>query len=91
MGYWKEKSEYQEKQIQDLKSKLSQPVTPLGLVSMPVSCSHCKTFEPWVAQCNKKHGFLKSRLLCKACSKICKKCKKIYCPAHIKDHQCIKN
>lgn len=87
MGYWKEKAEYQEKQIKDLKSKLNRHTTPLRVVPMAVSCSHCKRFEPWVAQCNTTHGFLRSKLLCKTCSKTCKKCKKIYCPTHIKNHE----
>ena len=86
MGYWKEKTEYQEKQIKNLKSQLIRPPTSLSVVPMTRSCSHCKRFEPWVAQCNTTHGFLKSRFLCKFCSKTCKKCKKMYCPVHIKNH-----
>ncbi|MBU3940707.1 MAG: hypothetical protein KKH88_02140 [Nanoarchaeota archaeon] len=28
-------------------------------------------------------------ILCKSCAKKCKKCKKIYCPAHINNHKCV--
>ena len=33
-------------------------------------------------------GLCRYDLLCKKCGKTCSKCKKVYCPKHIKNHVC---
>ena len=66
-------------------------------------CYHCRKKikeEESVGACNVEHFsiFLKiltalflrkpSFILCSNCAKRCKKCERIYCPIHIKNHRC---
>lgn len=66
-------------------------------------CRHCgQRFETGGGLCNSIHWSLgfsepqpeernrKGVLVCSDCAKKCKKCGKIYCPNHIKNHSCKK-
>ena len=54
------------------------------------TCNYCgKDIKgKYEGQCQ-RGGFVGcGKFLCKKCAVTCKKCRKIFCPKHIKDHKC---
>ncbi|MFH0936089.1 MAG: hypothetical protein V1815_00225 [Candidatus Woesearchaeota archaeon] len=59
------------------------------LTSNSLTCDNCgRTYPKNKGGVCRKGGWGCGRELCQKCAKICKRCKKVFCPKHIDSHGC---